>query len=86
MEIRDRHSAAGHANTNQAHAQLTAHEAARRSLEDAGAFEALWVGAGGADTSLQCARHQPVGQPVELAVAQEAVALDDTEGTTTGAR
>lgn len=59
--------------------KLTAHEAAGRSLEDAGAFEALWVGAGGAHTRLQQARRQPAGQPLELAVAQEAVALDETE-------
>lgn len=58
---------------------LTTHEAAGRSLEDAGAFEALWVGTGGAHTRLQQMRHQPAGQPLELAVAQETVALDEAE-------
>lgn len=57
----------------------TTHEAAGRSLEDAGAFQALWVGAGGAHARLQQAGRQPAGQPLELAVAQETVALDETE-------
>lgn len=35
------------------------------------------MGAGGAHTGLQQARRQPAGQPLELAVAQEAVALDE---------
>lgn len=57
--------------------KLTTHKAAGRSLEDAGAFEAHWVGAGGAHTRLEETRHQPAGQPLELAVAQETVALDE---------
>ena len=61
------------------HTQLTTHKAAGRGLEDAGALQALWVGTGGIDSSLQTTCHQPVGQPVELAVAQEAVALNETE-------
>lgn len=56
---------------------LTAHKAAGRSLEDAGALKALWVGAGGIDPRPQATCIQPLGQPVELAVAQEAVALND---------
>lgn len=58
--------------------QLTAHKAAGRSPEDAGALETLWVGTGGIDVGLQRVRHQPVGEPLELAVAQEAAALDGT--------
>lgn len=36
-------------------AQLTAHKAAGSGLEDAGALQALRVGAGGADSGLQSA-------------------------------
>lgn len=60
--------------------KLTTHEAAGRSLEDAGAFQALWVGTGGAHARLQQAGRQPAGQPLQLAVTQEAVALDQTGG------
>lgn len=62
----------------QTHTLLTTHKAAGRGLEDAGALEALWVGTGGVDTGLQSTCHQPLGQPVELAVTQEAVALNKT--------
>lgn len=67
-----------HINTDEAHTQLTTHKAAGRGLEDAGALEALRVGTGGIDTGLQSTCRQPVGQPVELAVTQEAVALNET--------
>lgn len=56
---------------------LTAHKAAGRSLEDTASLQALGVGTGGVDPRSQTTRLQPLGQPVELAVAQEAVALDD---------
>lgn len=65
------------AHINTLHTQLTTHKAAGRGLEDAGALEALWVSTGGVDTGLQTTCHQPVRQPLELAVAQEAVALDE---------
>lgn len=64
-------------NTGEEPTSLTTHEAPGRRLEEAHALQALWVGAGGVDTSLQTACDQPVRQPVELAVAQETVALND---------
>lgn len=67
-------------------AQLTTHKAAGRGLEDAGALQALRVGTGGADSGLQSAQRQPVGQPVELAVAQEAVAVNETADRQTDSR
>lgn len=68
------------------HTQLTTHKAAGGSLEDAGAFEALWVGTGSPDTGLQRTSHQPAGQPLKLAVTKETVALNETEGGTEGPR
>lgn len=37
------------------------------------------MGTGGADAGLQGARRQPAGQPLQLAVAQEAVAVEEAE-------
>lgn len=58
---------------------LTTDEAAGRSREDAGALQALRVGTGGADSGLEAVRMKPAGQPLQLAVAQEAVALEEAE-------
>lgn len=58
---------------------LTTDEAAGRSCEDAGALQTLRVGTGGADAGLQAVRMKPAGQPLQLAVAQEAVALEEAE-------
>ena len=44
-------------------------------MEDAGSLQGLGVGAGGVDPRLQPAGGQPLGQPLQLAVTQEAVAL-----------
>lgn len=38
------------------------------------------MGTCGIDSSLQTTCQQPLGQPLELAVAQEAVTLDESEG------
>lgn len=59
---------------------LTTHKAAGRNLKDALSLQTFRVGAGGIDTDLQTTCHQPVGQPVELAVTQQAVALNETGG------
>ena len=67
-----------HTNTDCTHTQLTTHKTAGRGLEDTGALKALWVGTSGIDIGLQTKCHQPVRQPVELAVTQEAVALNET--------
>ena len=56
---------------------LTTHKAAGWGLEDAGSLQALRVGAGGVDPRLQPAGRQPLGQPLQLAVTQEAVALQE---------
>lgn len=58
---------------------LTTDEAAGRSREDAGALQTLWVGTGGADTGLQAVKVEPDGQPLQLAVAQEAVTVEEAE-------
>lgn len=58
---------------------LTADEAAGRSGEDAAALQTLRVGAGGADAGLQAVKVEPDGQPLQLAVAQEAVAVEEPE-------
>lgn len=60
--------------------KLTTHKAAGRSLKDAGAFQAFRMGTGSIDTNLQTTCHQPFRQPVELAVTQETVALNETGG------
>lgn len=65
-----------HKHTLHTHMKLTTHKAAGGGLEDASALEALWVSTGGIDAGLQTTCHQPVRQPLELAVAQEAVALN----------
>lgn len=60
-------------------AALTTDEAAGRSREDAGALQTVWVGTGGPDAALQAVRVEPARKPLQLAVAQEAVALEEPE-------